>query len=185
MNKVNLNSFNNSEYNPGSIFKRFIWYFKNLFLFKSSIPWPYSWKRIALRFFGAKVGENVIIKPCVNIKYPWFLEIGENSWIGEEVWLDNLDKIVIGNNVCISQGALLLTGNHNYKQSTFDLMLKPIIIKDGVWIGAKAVVCPGVTMHSHSVLTAGSVLTKDSEDYLIYQGNPAVAVRKRELIELT
>jgi putative colanic acid biosynthesis acetyltransferase WcaF len=181
MGKVSLSSFNNSWYKPGSSLKRFIWYFKNLFLFKSPVPWPYSWKRFALRFYGAKVGKRVIIKPSVNIKYPWFLEIGDNVWIGEEVWIDNLAKIKIGNDVCISQGALLLTGNHNYKKSSFDLIVEPITIEDGVWVGAKAVVCPGVTMNSHSILTAGSVLTKDTEAYTIYQGNPAVAVRKREI----
>jgi putative colanic acid biosynthesis acetyltransferase WcaF len=181
MGKVSLSSFNNSWYKPGSSLKRFIWYFKNLFLFKSPVLWPYSWKRFALRFYGAKVGKRVIIKPSVNIKYPWFLEIGDNVWIGEEVWIDNLAKIKIGNDVCISQGALLLTGNHNYKKSSFDLIVEPITIEDGVWVGAKAVVCPGVTMNSHSILTAGSVLTKDTEAYTIYQGNPAVAVRKREI----
>ena len=180
MQKVSLSSFNNSWYKPGNSLKRFIWYFKNLIIFKSSIPWPYSWKVFALKFFGANVGKGVLIKPSVNIKYPWFLEIGDNVWIGEEVWIDNLGKVKIGNDVCISQGAFLLTGNHDYTKSTFDLIIKPITIEDGVWVGAKAVVCPGVTMHSHSVLTAGSVLTKDAESYTIYQGNPAVAVRKRE-----
>jgi putative colanic acid biosynthesis acetyltransferase WcaF len=181
MQKVSLSSFNNSWYKPGHSIKRFIWYYKNLFMFKSSISWPYRWKRFILRIFGATVGMGVVIKPCVNIKYPWFLELGDNVWIGEEVRIDNLGKVKIGNDVCISQGAFLLTGNHNYTKSTFDLMINPITIEDGVWVGAKAIVCSGVTMHSHSVLTAGSTLTKDSEPYTIYQGNPAVAVRKREI----
>jgi putative colanic acid biosynthesis acetyltransferase WcaF len=177
--KVDLSSFNNSWYRPGSTLKRFIWYFKNLFLFKSSIPWPNTLKIFTLRFFGAKVGEGVLIKPCVNIKYPWFLDIGDNVWIGENVWIDNLGKVKIGSNVCISQGAMLLCGNHNYKKTTFDLIVGDITLEDGVWVGAKAVVCPGVTMKSHSILTAGSVLTKDAEEYTIYQGNPAAAVKKR------
>ncbi|MDZ7624210.1 MAG: hypothetical protein U5J96_07185 [Ignavibacteriaceae bacterium] len=95
---------------------------------KSSLPWPNSFKIFALRFFGAKVGKGVIIKPCVNIKYPWFLEIGDNVWIGEEVWIDNLGKVKIGNNVCLSQGALLLCGNHNYKKETFDLIVGDITL---------------------------------------------------------
>ena len=53
-----------------------------------------------------------------------------------------------------------------------------LTIEDGVWIGAKSVVCPGLKMLSHSILTVGSVLTKDAEAYTIYQGNPAVAVKK-------
>lgn len=178
-NNVNLSSFDNSWYNPGNKFKRFVWYFKNLFILKTSIPWPNSLKILTLRFFGAKVGKGVVIKPNVNIKYPWFLEIGDNAWIGEDVWIDNLNKVKIGSNVCISQGAMLLCGNHNYKKSTFDLMVGDITLEDGVWVGAKAVVCPGVTMKTHSILTTGSVLTKDAKAYTIYQGNPAVAVKNR------
>lgn len=181
MKRADLSRFNNSWYKPGSRFKRFVWYFKNLIVLKSSIPWPNSLKIFALRFFGAKIGSNVLIKPCVNIKYPWFLEIGDNVWIGEEVWIDNLGKVKIGNNVCISQGAMLLCGNHDYTKETFDLIVGDITLEDGVWVGAKSIVCPGVTMKSHSVLTAGSVLTKDSEGYGIYSGNPAVWKKQREI----
>ena len=183
MNKTDLSKFNNSWYRPGNPFRRFVWYFKNIFLFKSSLPWPNSLKVLTLRFFGAKVGKNVLIKPCVNIKYPWFLEIGDNVWIGEEVWIDNLGKVKLENNVCLSQGAMLLCGNHNYKKETFDLIVGDIILEEGVWVGAKAVVCPGVTMKSHSILTVGSVLTTDTESYGIYQGNPAVWVKEREIGE--
>jgi len=95
------------------------------------------------------------------------------------VWIDNLAKVEIGDNVCISQGAYLLTGNHNYKEETFDLIVKEIIIEDGVWIGAKSIVCPGVRLKTHSILTVGSVLTSDAEEYTIYQGNPAKSIRKR------
>lgn len=181
MSNVNLSKFDNSWYKPGNTFKRFVWYFKNIFLFKSSLPWPNSLKIMTLRFFGAKVGRNVLIKPNVNIKYPWLLEIGDNVWLGEEVWIDNLAKVTFGNNVCLSQGAMLLCGNHDYKKETFDLIVKPIVLEDGVWVGAKSVVCPGVTMKSHSILAVGSVLTKDAEAYGIYQGNPAVMVKKREI----
>jgi putative colanic acid biosynthesis acetyltransferase WcaF len=179
MKSIDLSKFNNSWYKPGNPLKRFVWYLKNTVLLKSSLPWPNSFKIFALRFFGARIGKGVIIKPCVNIKYPWFLEVGDNVWIGEEVWIDNLGKVKIGNNVCLSQGALLLCGNHNYKNETFDLIVGDIMLEDGVWVGAKAVVCPGVKMKSHSILTVGSVLTKDSEAYGIYQGNPAVLVKKR------
>ena len=181
--KVDLSKFDNSWYKPGSALKRFIWYCKNAVLLKSSFPWPNGLKIFALRFFGAKVGKGVLIKPCVNIKYPWFLEVGDNVWIGEEVWIDNLGKVKLRSNVCLSQGAMLLCGNHNYKKETFDLIVGDITLEDGVWVGAKAVVCPGVTMKSHSILTAGSILTKDTEEYGIYQGNPAVLVNERVISE--
>ncbi len=179
--QTDLSKFSNDWYKPGSSLKRTIWYLINILLLKSSFPWPNKLKVFILKLIGAKIGRNVLIKPNVNIKYPWFLEIGDNVWIGERVWIDNLGKVKIGNNVCISQGAMLLTGNHNYKKETFDLMVGEITLEDGVWVGAKSVVCPGVIMKSHSILTVGSVLTKDAEEYGIYQGVPAVFVKKRDI----
>lgn len=79
----------------------------------------------------------------------------------------------------LSHGAMLLCGNHTYKLTTFDLMVGEIHIEEGAWVGAKCTVCPGVTMHSHSVLTVGSIATKDCDAYGIYQGNPAVKVKER------
>jgi putative colanic acid biosynthesis acetyltransferase WcaF len=127
------------------------------------------------------VGEKVVIKPGVNIKYPWFLTIGNHCWIGENVWIDNLAAVKIGNHVCISQGALLLTGNHDYKKTDFKLITGEIILEDGVWIGANAMVCPAVTLASHAVLAAGSVATSNLAAYGIYQGNPAVKKKERIL----
>ena len=104
--------------------------------------------------------------------------------IGEHVWIDNLVPVSLGANCCISQGAMLLTGNHNYKKSTFDLITGEIHLEDGVWIGAKAVVCPGVICRSHSLLTVGSVATSSLEAYCIYQGNPAQKIRDRRITEV-
>jgi putative colanic acid biosynthesis acetyltransferase WcaF len=111
------------------------------------------------------------------------LEIGEQVWIGENCWIDNLDNVVIGNHVCISQGALLLTGNHDYKSVSFDYKNAPIILEDGVWIGAKTVVCPGVKCQSHAILVVGSVATKNLDTFGIYQGIPAVKIRQRDIID--
>jgi putative colanic acid biosynthesis acetyltransferase WcaF len=144
------------------------------------IPFPNKFKVFLLSLFGAKVGAGTVIKPRVNIKYPWFLVIGDSAWIWEGAWIDNLAPVTIGNNVCISQGAYLLTGSHDYKKSSFDLIMGPITLEDGVWIGARAIVCPSVTCRSHSILAVGSVATKNLEPYSVYQGNPAVFKRKRE-----
>jgi putative colanic acid biosynthesis acetyltransferase WcaF len=134
-----------------------------------------------LRWFGARVGKGVLIKPSVNIKYPWLLTIGNHCWIGENVWIDNLAEVKIGDHVCLSQGAMLLTGNHDFSKTTFDLMVKPIVLEEGVWIGARSIVCPGVHCESHSVLAVQSVATKRMKAYTIYQGNPASAVKERNL----
>ena len=157
------------------------WYLVNIFFFKNAFFVGNKLKIILLKIFGAKIGKGVVIKPCVNIKYPWKLKIGDYSWIGENVWIDNLDDVSIGNHVCISQGVLLLTGNHNFKSENFELMVKPVEVEDGVWLGAKSIVCPGVICGSHSVLTVGSVATFSLDNYHIYQGNPAQKIRQRNI----
>ncbi len=177
--KVDLGKFDNSNYKPGSYFIRVLWYFVNILILKNSLISSSFLKKRVLRFFGAKIGKGVIIKPSVNIKYPWKLKIGDHCWIGENVWIDNLDNLEIGDNVCISQGALLICGNHDYKSTTFDLITSPIVIEDGVWICAKAIVSSGVRLKSHSILTIGSVATKDLDPYSINKGNPAIKIKDR------
>jgi putative colanic acid biosynthesis acetyltransferase WcaF len=184
MQKTDLSKYNNRDFQPGGTLKRSLWYLINLFFFSTAIPFPSSIKSNLLTLFGATVGNAVVIKPSVNIKYPWFLEIGDNAWIGENVWIDNLARIKIGKNVVLSQGAYLLTGSHDYTRQDFRLMTGQIILEEGVWIAAKATVCPGVTCKSHSILSVSSVATHDLSPYTLYQGNPATEKRKRKLQEI-
>lgn len=180
--KARLAAFNNDWYNPGgSVPGRLLWFVVNALFFINPLN-PFSGlKAVLLRLFGAKVGRGVVIKPGVNIKYPWRLRIGDHSWIGERVWIDNLADVSIGTNVCISQGAMLLTGNHDYKKAAFDLMIGEIVLEEGVWIGAKSLVAPGVTCKSHSILSAASVTSRDLAPYTIYRGNPAEPIRSRSI----
>ena len=177
--KTDLSRYDNSWYKPGSSAKRVLWYYLSLLFFQNSFFPISSFKVALLRLFGAKVGRGVVVKPNVLIKYPWKLAVGDHVWIGERVWIDNLADVTIGDHACLSQEAYLLTGNHNFKLPTFDLMVKPIRLEEGAWIGARAVVCPGVTCRSHSILAVGSVATQELLPYSIYQGNPAVKVRER------
>lgn len=176
--KTDLSLYDNEWYKPGPRWKRALWYLVDLLFFRSAFPLS-GIKVALLRAFGARVGKGVVIKPHASIKYPWFLSVGDFTWIGEKVWIDNLTEVSIGSNVCLSQDAYLLTGNHNYKVPSFDLMVGKIVLEEGVWIGARAIVCPGVTCYSHAVLSVASVATADLEAYAIYAGNPAVNVRER------
>lgn len=179
MSKRNLSKYDHTRYQPGrNAFIRGMWYMTNLLFFKSSLWSSYRLKRALLRCFGATVGQCVVIKPCVNIKYPWHLAIGHHTWIGENVWIENAAEITIGANCCISQGAMLLSGGHDYTKDCFDVCVKPIVIQNGAWVGAKAVVCMGVTMGEDSVLTVNSVLTRDTAQRSVWQGNPAVEKKK-------
>lgn len=181
LNKTQLRKdFDKKDFDAGaSSLKLVCWYFISTVFFRSGLM-PFSSVLVSiLKIFGCKAGKDIRVKPFVNIKYPWRLIIGDHTWIGEGCVIENLAPVTLGKNVCLSQGSTLVTGNHNYKKVTFDLFVKPIIIEDGAWIGAKAIVCPGVVMASHGILTVGSVLTKNTEPYSIYQGNPAVKIRER------
>lgn len=162
--------------------KQVLWYFINIFFIKNSLIVFSGFKIFLLRLFGASIGKGVVIKPGVNIKYPWKLSIGNNSWVGESVWIDNLSDVFIGKNVTLSQGALLLTGTHDHTKVSFDFSSLPIILEDGVWIGAKAIVFGGVTCYTHSILGLNSVAENNLKAYIIYKGNPAIPVIVRDII---
>jgi len=180
LNQVDLSGYRASGFDRGAgVLKESLWLIVSLVLFRLC-PFSFSaLKRLMLRAFGARIGRNVTIKPQVKITFPWKLEIGNHVWLGEECWLLNLERITIGNNVCISQRAFLCTGNHNSKSPTFDLIVKPIQVEAGAWIGASAWVGPGVRAGTHAVLTAGSVATDDLQPFGIYRGNPAVLLKQR------
>ncbi|PWS31705.1 WcaF family extracellular polysaccharide biosynthesis acetyltransferase [Pedobacter paludis] len=183
MEKTQLNkAFNTGTFQIGaSTLKQFLWYCTSVFFFKSGLI-PFSNILVfALRLFGSKIGKEVRIKPGIHIKYPWKLTIDDYSWLAD-CYIENLDWVKIGKNCCISQQAMLMTGNHDYGKKNFDLMVKPITLEDGVWIGASSKVCPGITLYTHSVLSLGSVATKNLEAYGIYQGNPAQFIKERKII---
>lgn len=130
---VCLASFSSQNFDKGaSLVKQALWYFTNALFVRASWNPFMSIKTKLLKIFGAQIGKGLIIKNNVNIKFPWKLILGENVWIGESVWIDNLDHVIIGNNVCISQGALLLTGNHDYTDMTFSYRNAPIFLEDEI-----------------------------------------------------
>ena len=178
--KVNLSLYDNSTYSVGrGPFLRTLWYFVNILFFQNPLNPSSGLKRRLLTLFGAKIGAGVVLKPSLNIKYPWNLNIGDHAWIGERVWLDSLALITIGANVCISQGAYLCTGSHDSSDIRFRPLIEPIVVEEGAWIGAQAIILPGVTVKTHSVVAAGSVIIRHTEPYLIYTGNQALVVGER------
>lgn len=114
-----------------------------------------------MRCFGAKVGTGVVIRSRVNITFPWKLEIGDHVWIGDEVLVLSLDRVVIGSNVCISQRAFLCTGSHDFRKATFDLITEPIEIGDGCWIAACAFIGPGAVVPAGTMVKAGEVWKRE------------------------
>jgi putative colanic acid biosynthesis acetyltransferase WcaF len=179
--KVKLGKFDSSiglERGAGKL-KEISWYLVKVIFFLSALPYPNGLKCMLLRLFGAKVGTGVIIKPRVNIHFPWKLYIGNDVWIGEEAFLLNFEMLTVGNDVCISQRAFLCGGNHDFRIPEMPYRNGPITLMDGSWIGASVFVSPGVTVGTDSVITAGSVVTGNITANGIFKGNPVVYVKRR------
>jgi putative colanic acid biosynthesis acetyltransferase WcaF len=162
---------------------RALWLVVEALVLLNPLITSYGLKRWLLRRFGASVGRDVIIKPGVHVKCPWHLTVGDQSWIGERAWIDNYVTVRIGRNVCVSQGAYLCTGNHDWSDPGMGRLVEPIEIADGAWIGAFARLAPGVTVGEETVVTLGAVLTTDASSRGVYAGNPATLVRERRLRE--
>lgn len=154
---MDLKSFDNADFDRGaSRAKELAWLIVSALAVAGPMPGS-GWRAVLLRAFGAKIGPGVVLKPGVRVKFPWRLTIGDNSWIGEGAWIDNLAEVRIGHDTCISQGAYLGTGNHDWTSPAFDLVTAPVMIGDQCWVGARATVSPGTRMEDGAVLGIGAV----------------------------
>ena len=159
--------------------KEIAWYFTKIIFFLTAIPFPSALKVNILRLFGAKIGSGVVIKPRVNIHFPWKLIIGDDVWIGEEAFLLNFELLKVGNNVCISQRTFICGGNHDYRDPSMPYRNGPICLSDGCWIGAGCFIGPNVIVGMDTVVSAGAIATGNLESNSIYKGNPIKLIKSR------
>jgi putative colanic acid biosynthesis acetyltransferase WcaF len=179
--EVKLAEYSNEEFSRGrSALTELFWLFVSGLFVESFIPGS-RLRVLLLKLFGAKIAKGVIIKPGVKIKFPWRLQIGQDCWIGERVWIDCLAQVTIKDNCCISQGAYLCTGSHDWKDKRFALVTQAITIQRCAWIGAFARVAPGVEVAEGVVLAMGSVLSGQTVAWGVYRGCPAEWLKQREL----
>lgn len=169
------------KYSSREILRRMCW-IAGGWLFRFTPRTCFSWRRLILRCYGAKVGLHVNIYPSALIYFPWKLEIGDWSSIGEGALIYNLGPITIGSKATISHRAHLCAGTHDYQKSDLPLLKPPIVIGDQVWICANAFVGPGVTVGEGAVVGACAVVTKDIAAWTVVAGNPARTIKKRNII---
>lgn len=141
-------------------------YVQALWLFVSGALFMRWWfparlRVTVLRAFGATVADSALIRHRVRIHWPWKLTVGPHTWIGEGAWLLNLEPIVLGSDVCISQDALLCTGSHDRESPTFEFDNAAITVEDGVWIAARATVLRGVTIGAGATVAATALVRQD------------------------
>ena len=145
------------------------WFWVHHLIFKSACT-PSSLRPLLLKLFGASVGSGVLIRRGVRVHFPWKLEIGDDCWIGEEVWFINHEKVTIGSDVCISQRSIICSGGHDFRSASLEYAHKPVTIKDGAWVCLDAKVLPGVTIGECSVVSAGEIVRKSLPDYSMIVG---------------
>lgn len=138
-----------------------------------------DWRVALLRRCGAHIGPGCRIKPGLRVKFPWRLTVGAACWLAEDAWIDNLAAVTLGDRVCLSQGAFICTGNHNYRSSGFDLLLGPISVGNDAWIAARAVLAPGTTIGAGAVVALGAVVSGEVPAGAVVRGNPAEVVGQR------
>lgn len=180
MSQINLRAYDNSWFHPGrSTAWRLLWFYVGLPLLRCSWITSSATRVWILRVFGARIGERVVMRHRLRVKYPWHLTVGDDCWFGEDCWIDNLTTVTLGSNVCLSQGVYLCTGNHNWSDPNFGLMIAPITLRDGSWAGAKCILTPGAELGIGAVAAAGSVISAVVPEYEIHAGNPATFVKRR------
>ena len=180
--KVDLSKYDQSWFDRGRpSYIIALWWIVQDTLFRCSLHNMYGFRNFILRCFGAKIGKNVKIRRKCEITYPWKLEIGDNTWIDDEVLIYNLDNIKIGSNCSITRRSFLCTGNHDTQDPYFGLIVKPIVIEDGVWIQADCFISQGITIEKNSIVRARSSVLKNLQANKIYQGLPCKELKERTL----
>jgi maltose O-acetyltransferase len=130
-----------------------------------------------------KCGKNVNIEKGAYFGLGSSIEIGDNSGIGTNCRI--FGPISIGRDVIMAPDVVILTKNHKYDRLDIpmclqgDTEIKPVIIKDDVWIGIRSIILPGVEISKGVIIGAGSVVTKNIPEYAIVGGSPAKIIKFR------
>jgi putative colanic acid biosynthesis acetyltransferase WcaF len=155
-----------------------LWILIEFFVVSNPLQLSSKVRVLVLRLFGARIGANVVMRPRLRVKFPWNLEIGDNCWIGEGVWIHNQGLVTIEENVVVSQEAFITTGSHEIYKS-MDLVIEPVIIRRGAWITTRCIVLQGVDIGHDTIVTPGSVVYKSLPKSSLCGGNPALFMRQR------
>ncbi|MGK7949430.1 MAG: hormogonium polysaccharide biosynthesis acetyltransferase HpsU [Xenococcaceae cyanobacterium] len=159
----------------------FLWWMVQSIAFPLSLH-NFNFLRCSLlRLFGAKIGKKVIIRPTARFTYPWKVEIGDYSWIGDNVVFYSIDRIHIGSHSVVSQKCYLCTASHDFTDEAFGLITAPLKIGNGVWIATDCFVAPGVTIGDNAVIGARSTVFKDIPSRAVAWGSPCLPRYKREM----
>jgi putative colanic acid biosynthesis acetyltransferase WcaF len=170
---VDLSQYDQSNFDrgrPGWLI--LIWWLVQAIAFPLSFHNFNSFRCWLLKLFGAKIGKGVVIRPTARFTYPWRVEIGDYSWVGDNVVFYSLDWIRIGRHCIISQKSYLCTGTHNLQDPTFCLETAAVTVGNGVWIATDCFIGPGVEIGANAVIGARSSVFSHMPDGQVCWGTP-------------
>tara|TARA_X000000950_G_scaffold287560_1_gene400383 strand:+ start:195 stop:605 length:411 start_codon:yes stop_codon:yes gene_type:complete len=132
-----------------------------------------------LKIFGANLSGMPFIHSTTRIQIPWNLTMKHRACLGEHANAYSLGKIEVMEGATVAQEAYLCTGTHDFNDSSLQLITKPITIGRNSFIGARAMILPGVSIGDQAIVGAMSVVSKDVPDHQIVAGNPAQKIGER------
>ncbi|MEA5469132.1 hormogonium polysaccharide biosynthesis acetyltransferase HpsU [Spirulina sp. 06S082] len=181
---IDLRNYDQSEYDRGRpSWYVLLWWFVQAIAFPVTLHNFSSIRCTILRLFGAKIGKGVIIRPTARITYPWKIEIGDYTWIGDDVVLYSLDRIQIGEHCVISQKCYLCTGSHDISDRAFALQTEPIFIGNGAWVATDCFIAPGVKIGANAVIGGRSSVYRDIPAAQVAFGNPCRPRYERKIVD--
>ncbi|MGB3300918.1 MAG: WcaF family extracellular polysaccharide biosynthesis acetyltransferase [Phormidesmis sp.] len=181
---VDLSQYHQPSYDAGgSRVAMLIWWLIQAMVFPLTLHTAHGIRAGLLRLFGAKIGQDVIIRPTARFTYPWNIEIGDRTWIGDDVVLYSLAPIKIGCHCVISQKSYLCTGSHNISDPRFGLVTGELVIENGVWVATDCFVGPNVCIGANAVIGTRSTVLHSMPSAQICVGTPCQPIKPRPMAE--
>lgn len=155
------------------------WIFRSLPTYLGFIP-----RYLICKIFFKSLESFCFIQPNVFISHSFRIECGKNFVVTSNTYINAVGGLIIGDNVLIGPGVVISSGEHQYQNKKIpvklqEIKLKTITIEDDVWIGANAVIMPGITLKKGTAVGAGAIVTKSTEPYSVMVGVPAKRIKFR------
>jgi putative colanic acid biosynthesis acetyltransferase WcaF len=179
---VDLRQYDQSHFDRGRPgWMILVWWFVQAIAFPLTPHFANGLRAQLLRWFGATIGQGVVIRPTARFTYPWRVELGDYCWVGDDVVFYSLDWIRLGAHSVVSQKSYLCTGSHDITDLAFGLQTAPIAIGSGAWVTTDCFVAPGVTIGANAVVGSRSSVFRDLPEGWVCFGNPCKPVRERSM----
>ena len=149
---------------------------QTLHKFNLALPYTEEYNKLMRELFYNQIGEKSFVNNKLTVVVPRNVRIGNGVTIMNGVLIMGRGGVTIEDNVMVAANAKLISNNHD-PYDRIVLLCKPVLIKEGAWIGAAATILPGVTVGKYAIVGADSVVTKNVPDYAVVVGNPAKVVK--------